>query len=102
MQVVGARGMSAPHSSAHATWRKLMWFRLFVAYLGLALAACSAPAAQPSPTASQAGAAARAAADDPPALAPLYEAARREGEVVFEGAQKAEDMQPVIDGFTAK
>jgi iron(III) transport system substrate-binding protein len=79
-----------------------MGFRLFVACLGLALAACSAPAAQPSPAASQPGAARAAAADDLPALAPLYDAARREGEVVFEGAQKAEDMQPVIDGFTAK
>jgi iron(III) transport system substrate-binding protein len=79
-----------------------MLVRLFVACLGVALAACSAPAAAPSPAASQAGAAARAAADDLPALAPLYEAARREGEVVFEGAQKADDMQLVIDGFTAK
>ncbi len=79
-----------------------MLFRLLVVCLGIAVAACSATPT--GPAASQAGAAPvrASAAEDPPALVQLYEAARREGEVVFEGAQKAEDMQRVIDRFTAK
>jgi iron(III) transport system substrate-binding protein len=101
-RAVGANGVSEPHGAAQRMWRRLVLFRLFVGCFGIALAACTAPASPPSPAASQVGAAARAAADDPPALAQLYDAARREGEVVFEGAQKAEDMQPVIDGFAAK
>jgi iron(III) transport system substrate-binding protein len=55
-----------------------------------------------SPPRSVAPAVTPGAAADTPHLAQLYEAARHEGEVVFESAQNTETMQPLIDRFTVR
>jgi len=55
-----------------------------------------------SPPRSSTPVATGSAAADTPHLAQLYEAARQEGEVVFESAQNSETMQPLIERFTAK
>jgi iron(III) transport system substrate-binding protein len=69
--------------------------------LGLLVIACGTPAAPPAP---QAGAptAASGPTNGSPQLAQLYEAARQEGEVIFESAQNTETMQPLIDRFSQK
>lgn len=72
-------------------------------WLGLTLlvVACGMPSASP---AAQSGttAAPGIEASQSPLLAQLYQAARQEGEVVFESAQNSEVMQPLIDRFSQK
>jgi iron(III) transport system substrate-binding protein len=74
---------------------------LSIALLVAACAAPASPAAGPGAVGSAAERAGAATADTP-RLTQLYEAARQEGEVIFESAQRAEELKPLIDRFSQK